>query len=406
MDMEKLAIDGGQPVRQGGWNARWPVFDDLERKLVLEVLESGNWGGIFEYGSMYGKLPNMEKKFAELQNAKHAIGLVNGTVAISVALQACGVKPGDEVIVPPYTFVATASAALAIGAIPVFVDVEEDTLLIDPEKIEAAITPRTKAIVPVHIAGGPANMTRIMEIARKHNLVVVEDAAQAVGAKWDGQFVGTLGDMGTFSLQSSKNLNSGEGGIITTNSEELHINAWSLINVGRIPGGKWYQHERIGQNYRLTEFQAAIVLAQMTRLEEQMQKREANVKLLDALLSEIDGIKLLTRDPRVTRHANHLYMFKLDSDFAAKIDKDDFIEKVNAEGIFVLTGYNSLNVNKAIIEASKELSGRDHVYSCPISERVCDKEALWLTQVTLLEDEQAMHDIAKALDKVIRSYRV
>jgi dTDP-4-amino-4,6-dideoxygalactose transaminase len=404
MHDEKLAIDGGTPVRTGGWKARWPVIGDLERKLVMEVLESGNWGGIFEPGSMHGKLPQMEKKFAELQNAKHAIGLVNGTVAITVALQAAGVKPGDEVIVPPYTFIATASAPLAFGAIPVFVDVEEDTLLIDPEKIEQAITPRTRAIVPVHIAGGPANMTRIMEIARKHNLVVVEDAAQAVGAKWDGKSVGTIGDMGTFSLQSSKNLNSGEGGIITTNDSALWEQAWSLINVGRVPGGAWYQHERIGQNYRLTEFQAALVLAQMTRLEEQMRKREANVELLNQLLSDIDGIRLLKRDPRVTRHANHLYMFKLDSAFAERIDKEDFIRKVNAEGIFVLYGYNSLNVNKAIRERCRELTGREHHYACPISERACEKEVLWLTQVTLLEDEEAMYDIARALRKVIRSY--
>lgn len=401
---ERLAIDGGTPVRSGGWTARWPIFDDTERKLIMEVLESGNWGGIFEPGSMYGKLPQMEVKFAELQGAKHAIGMVNGTVAITVALQAAGIKAGDEVIVPPYTFVATASAVLAFGAIPVFVDVEEDTLLIDPEKIEAAITERTRAIVPVHIAGGPANMTRIMEIARKHDLKVIEDAAQAIGAKWDGEFVGTIGDLGTFSLQSSKNLNSGEGGIITTNNYDYWEQTWSLINVGRIPGGKWYQHERIGQNFRLTEFQAALVLGQMTRLEEQLQRRAANVKVLDELLSEIDGITILKRDSRVTRHSNHLYMFKLDSELGARIDKDDFIAKVNAEGIFILTGYNSLNLNPAIQNASKEMSGRDHVYSCPVSERVCENEALWLTQVTLLEPEEAMHDIAKALKKVVQSY--
>lgn len=406
MQDEKLAIDGGTPVRSGGWKAKWPVFGDLERKLIMEVLESGNWGGIFEVGSMTGKIPQMERKFAELQNVRHAIGLVNGTVAITVALQAAGVRPGDEVIVPPYTFIATASAPLAFGAIPVFVDVEEDTLLIDPEKIEQAITPRTKAIVPVHIAGGPANMTRIMEIARKHGLIVVEDAAQAVGAKWDGQSVGSIGDLGTFSLQSSKNLNAGEGGIITTNNSEYWEQAWSLINVGRVPGGAWYQHERIGQNYRLTEFQAALVLAQMTRLEEQMQKREANARLLDDLLSSIDGIRVMKRDPRVTRHAHHLYMFKLDSDLADRIDKEDFIRKVNAEGIFVLYGYNSLNLNKAIRERCKELTGRDYEFSCPVSERACEKEALWLTQVTLLEDEEAMYDIARALKKVIRSYRL
>ncbi len=404
MEKERLAIDGGTPIRNGGWKARWPVFDDLERKLVMEVLESGNWGGIFEVGSTYGKLPQLEKQFAELQNANHAIALVNGTVAITVALQAAGVKQGDEVIVPPYTFIATASAPLAFGAIPVFVDVEEDTLLLDPEKVEAAITPRTKAIVPVHIAGGPANMTRIMEIASKHDLVVIEDAAQAVGAVWDGQSVGTIGDLGTFSLQSSKNLNAGEGGIITTNNAAYWEHAWSLINVGRIPGGAWYQHERIGQNYRLTEFQAAIAIAQMTRLEEQRRKREANVKLLNELLASVEGIQVLKRDPRVTRHSNHLYMFKLDSVLGDTINKDDFIKKVNAEGIFILTGYNSLNQNRAIIERSKELTGKDHVYDCPISERVCANEALWLTQVTLLEDEKAMHDIAKALDKVVRSY--
>lgn len=404
MNTEKLAIDGGTPVRSGGWKARWPVFGDIERKLVMEVLESGNWGGIFEVGSEVGKLPRLEREFARLQQAKHALALANGTVAITVALQAAGVKAGDEVIVPPYTFVATASAPLLFGAIPVFVDIEEDTLLLDPEKVEAAITPRTRAIVPVHIAGGPANMDRIMEIARKHNLVVVEDAAQAVGASWNGKMVGTIGDLGTFSLQSSKNLNAGEGGIITTDNSVYWEHAWSLVNVGRVPGGAWYQHERIGQNYRLTEFQAAIALGQMTRLEEQMRRREANVKLLNELLGEIDGIRVLRRDPRVTRHANHLYMFRLDPDFASGIDKNDFIEKVNAEGIFILTGYNSLNLNRAIRERSRELTGRVHEYSCPVSERICEKEALWLTQVTLLEDEQAMYDIARALTKVIKSY--
>lgn len=406
MDLnEKLAVDGGTPVRSGGWKARWPVFDDVERKLVMEVLESGNWGGIFEADSTYGKLPQLQQEFAKLQKANHALAITNGTVAITVALQAAGVKHGDEVIVPPYTFIATASAPLLFGAIPVFVDVEEDTLLLDPEKVEAAITPRTKAIVPVHIAGGPANMDRIMEIARKHNLVVIEDAAQAVGASWDGQMVGTIGDLGTFSLQSSKNLNSGEGGIITTNNEVFWEHAWSLVNVGRIPGGAWYQHERIGQNYRLTEFQAAIALGQLTRLEAQMQQREASVKLLNELLAEVDGIQILRRDPRVTRHANHLYMFKLDTELGSRIDKDDFIRKVNAEGIFILTGYNSLNLNTAIQQRSKELTGRDHVYECPISERICRNEALWLTQVTLLEDEAAMHDIARALKKVVRSYQ-
>jgi len=403
--MEKLAIDGGTPVRTKPF-ASWPVYGDLELQLLKEVLESGKWGGAGSTKPGYqAKLPEMERKFAELQDANYAVSVANGTVAITVALQAAGVKPGDEVIIPPYTFIATATAALAYGAIPVFADIEEDTLLIDPEKVESLITPKTKAIIAVHIAGAPANMTRLNEIAKKHNLVLIEDAAQAVGAKWEGRGVGSLGDLGTFSLQSSKNLNAGEGGVITTNSREFWENAWSICNVGRIPQGGWYQHERFGQNYRMTEFQAAIVLAQMTRLEEQMKKRETNAKLLDELLGEIDGIRLVRRDPRVTRHAYHLYIFKLAPDLAERINKEQFAKQVTAEGVPLSTGYVPLNKNKAILGKIKEWTGEEREYDCPVCERLCAREAFWLTQNVLLSDEQDMHDIARALRKVIASYQ-
>src|SRR5690606_30200120 len=255
----------------------------------------------------------IEEKFAAAHDAKYAVSIVNGTVAITIALQAAGVQPGDEVIMPPYTFIATASSALLFGAIPVFVDVEADTLLLDPDKVEAAITPKTKAIIAVHIGGAPAHLTKLKAIAAKHNLRLIEDSAQAVGAQWNGTGVGAQGDLGTFSFQSSKNINSGEGGMILTNDERMADMAWSLANVGRIRNGGWYQHEHIGWNLRMTEFQAAILLAQMTRLEEQMKAREHNGQLLTELLSGIDGVQVLRRDPGVTRHAYHLYMFKLDS---------------------------------------------------------------------------------------------
>ncbi|WJH34225.1 DegT/DnrJ/EryC1/StrS family aminotransferase [Paenibacillus sp. CC-CFT747] len=183
------------------------------------------------------KLPEMEAAVARLQDARYGVSVVNGTVALSVALHAAGLKPGDEVIVPPYTFIATASAPLYTGIIPVFADIEEETLLLDPVKAEQAVTPRTKAIMPVHIAGAPADMDRILEVARRHGLRVIEDSAQAIGAQWNGKGVGALGDLGTFSFQSSKNLNCGEGGVIVTNSEELWERAWSICNVGRVPGG-------------------------------------------------------------------------------------------------------------------------------------------------------------------------
>ncbi|WP_127579228.1 DegT/DnrJ/EryC1/StrS family aminotransferase [Paenibacillus koleovorans] len=405
MSTSTLAVQGGTPVRTTGF-ATWPIYDDLELNLLKEVLESGKWGGAGGSGKAgyKPKLPQMEEQFAQLHGAKHAVSVVNGTVAITVALQAAGVRSGDEVIIPPYTFIATATAALAYGVIPVFADIEEDTLLIDPEKIEALITPKTKAIIAVHIAGAPANMTRINEIASKHGLVVIEDAAQAVGASWDGQGVGSIGDLGTFSLQSSKNLNAGEGGIITTNNTDLWQNAWSICNVGRIPNGGWYQHEKLGQNYRMTEFQAALVLAQMTRLEQQMQLREQNAARLEAALAQIEGVKLLKQDARVSRHAYHLYMFKLGPELAKRNVKDEFIKRIQAEGIPVSAGYVPLNRNVAVLDATEAWTGTRTVYECPVCESMCADEVLWLTQNVLLSDSQAIDDVAEAVSKVAKSF--
>ncbi|GGD88219.1 DegT/DnrJ/EryC1/StrS family aminotransferase [Paenibacillus nasutitermitis] len=220
--------------------AQWPEYGELEMRLLREVLESGKWGGAGEaFSASYSpKLLEMERRFADLHDAKYAASVVNGTVAITVALQALGIKSGDEVIVPPYTFIATASAALAYGVIPRFADIDPDTLAIDPDKVEKLINDKTKAIIAVHIGGAPADMRRLSEIARRHNLFLIEDAAQAVGAKWDGKRVGTLGDIATFSLQSSKNLNCWEGGVILTDNQELYEKAWSICNVGRIPNGR------------------------------------------------------------------------------------------------------------------------------------------------------------------------
>lgn len=401
--MSRLAIDGGAPVRTAGF-AQWPIYDELELQMLKEVLESGKWGGSGGTKAGYeAKLPKMEREFAKLQDSAYAVSVVNGTVAITVALQAAGVRSGDEVIIPPYTFIATATAALAYGVIPVFADIEPDTLLIDPEKVEALITPKTKAIIAVHIAGAPANMTRLGEIAGKHGLALIEDAAQAVGAQWEGRGVGSIGDLGTFSLQSSKNLNAGEGGIITTNQAHLWENAWSICNVGRIPNGEWYQHEKLGQNYRLSEFQAAIVLAQMTRLEEQMTRREQNAARLDSLLGSIDGVRLMKQDPRITRHAYHLYMFKLEASVTERVQKAEVIRRLQAEGIPVAAGYVPLNRNVAVLDAVEAWTGKRTQQDCPVCDAVCEKEALWLTQNVLLSDAQAMDDVAEAVRKVLSS---
>src|SRR5687767_12869889 len=239
-----LAIDGGPKTREKAW-PKWPVWGDSEERAVLDVLRSGQWWSV---GGR--KVPEFEQAFARFHDAKHAIAVTNGTAAIEVCLRALGIGCRHEVIVPPYTFIATASSVLAVSATPVFVDIEPRTLNIDPALIESAITSRTKAIIAVHIAGCPADMDGVLEVARKHDLAVIEDACQAHAAEWKGRKVGALGHYGTFSFQASKNLNAGEGGLILTDDERLAESAWSVHNVGRTRGGAWYEHPVLGGNFR------------------------------------------------------------------------------------------------------------------------------------------------------------
>ncbi len=227
------------------------------------------------------KVNTFAAKFAAYQGAQFGICVPNGTLAIQLGLKALGVGPGDEVITTPYTFIATPSAALMLGAKPVFVDIDPDTCNIDPAKIAGAITERTKAIIPVHIGGQPADMDGVLAVAREHGLRVLEDACQAWGAEWAGDRVGAIGDLGCFSFQAGKNINAGEGGIIVTNDPELAELCWSLHNVGRVRGGAWYQHEILGWNFRMTEWQGAVLLAQLERLPEQEPVREAGARYLE-----------------------------------------------------------------------------------------------------------------------------
>jgi len=396
MTQEKLAIDGGTPVRLKPFPA-WPIHGEEEEKLILEVVRSGKWNGTA------GKvmLQQLEDRFAAMHGARHGIAVVNGTLGLTAALQAAGVGPGDEVIMPPYTFIATASSALLFGAIPVFVDVEPGTLLLDPNLVEAAITPRTKAIVAVHIAGAPADLPRLQAIAREHGLRLIEDAAQGVGAELDGVPVGAVGDAGSFSFQMGKNVTAGEGGLILTNDDALADGIWSLANVGRVRQGAWYQHERIGWNLRMTEFQAAILLAQLGRFDEQFRRRERSAALLNELLQAVDGIRVTPRDPRINKHAQHFYMLHLEPDLAARIGKEQIIRMLRAEGIPALPGYVSLNLNRAIIDDIKKWTGEERSWHCPVSERASGSEVLWLQQSVLLGDEADMHDIARAVRKVM-----
>jgi dTDP-4-amino-4,6-dideoxygalactose transaminase len=398
---ERLACEGGAPLRTRSFPS-WPVWDTHDEDALLQVLRSGRWGEID--GDMVGRF---ETRFAEFQQAQHCVAVVNGTAALRIAYRALDIGYGDEVIVPPYTFIATASAALEVGAIPVFADIDPDTYLLDPASVEEAITPRTRAIVPVHVAGCPADMDGLRTLAARRGLRVVEDAAQAPGATWNGQGVGSVGDLGTFSFQASKNLNAGEGGAIVTNDAELAERVWSLHNVGRTRTGAWYHHELLGGNDRLTAFQAALLISQLDRLPEQMARREHAATYLDTALSAIEGIKPMVRRPQVTAHAHHIYMFRYDSRTFGGLSREAFVRALVAEGIPCSAGYSLISDEMAIQTETARLCaalGRElpaQTASLTEARRAC-VEGVWLPQRVLLAEEIELHDIVEAISKVQR----
>lgn len=394
--MVKLAIKGGKPVRKRAF-ATWPFFDKREERELIRVLRSGKWG--------IGGTKNEEfaSKFATYHQAKFGVTCSNGTTGLEIALKAIRVGYGDEVIVPPYTFIATAGCVLSLGAIPVFVDVDPLTYNIDPDLIEEAITPKTKAIIPVHIGGGPAHMDKIMKVANEHNIYVVEDACQAHGAEWRGRKVGSIGHLGVFSFQSSKNISAGEGGIVITNDEELADRAWSFMNVGRSRKGEWYGHEVLGANYRMTEFQAGILIAQLSRNESLMRRRERNAAYLARRLNEVGCVEHVGAYPEVTRHAYHLFIMRYDKSQLNGIGRDRFVEAVRAEGIPLSPGYATGPLYRLRAIAEYKIPGINIDYSklfLPEAEKACREEGMWLHQSVLLGKREDMDDIVEAFSKV------
>ncbi len=399
---DRLAVDGGQPVRTAPFPA-WPVFDQREERLLLEVLHSGDWGVLSG-----DKVATFAERFAAFQGARFGVCVPNGTLALELALLALGVGPGDEVITTPYTFIATASSILALGARPVFVDIDPASLNIDPARIEAAITPRTRAIAPVHIGGRPADLDAVCDIAQRRGQRVLEDACQSWGAAWRGRRVGAIGDLGTFSFQASKHVTAGEGGIVVTNDPDLHERCWSLHNVGRTRTGAWYHHELLGRNLRMTEWQGAVLLAQLERLPEHIPVREANARYLAAALAEVDGVAPLPDDPRVTCHARHLFVFRYDAAAFGGRSRDAFVAALHAEGITPFgAGYVPLTRSPAIRHGLAALFGPDSLAelpACPVAERAA-VEAIWLFQNALLGDRYDLDSIVEAMRKIQRAWR-
>jgi dTDP-4-amino-4,6-dideoxygalactose transaminase len=360
-----------------------------------------------------GFATRFETAWAKTLGAKYCLVTSSGTTALFTSLNALDIGPGDEVIVPPYTFVATINVVLLQRALPVFVDSDRETFQIDANKIEAAITPRTRAIMPVHLGGSPADMDKILAVAKAHDLPVIEDACQAHLGEWRNKKLSTLGNVGCFSFQATKNLNSGEGGAILTNDQDLIQRCASFHNNGRGAGTYAFSYVRNGSNLRMTEFQAALLLEQLTRLEAQARIREQNAQYLTARLKEIPGITPAQMYGGCTRNAYHLYMFRYDPTQFEGLPRPRFLKALEAEGIPSSPGYTPLNKEPFIentlnsrhyrkIYSESELADYRERNRCPENDKLCE-EAVWFIQTMLLGPRRDMDQIAEAILK-IRKY--
>lgn len=407
------ALLGGTPVRTDPFPS-WPVIGANDRKTWSVVLESKEWNR-----GRY--VEEFEASWARMLGARYVLATASGTSALTTALNALGIGPGDEVIVPPYTFVATVNVILLQHALPIFVDTDRETFQIDARKIEQAVTRRTRCLLPVHLGGSVADMDTLLRIARKRQIPVVEDACQSHLAEWREKKVGSLGDLGCFSFQASKNLNSGEGGSVAGSDPALMAACRSFHNQGRqytvnseqqiVPAsGASFRYARNGDNRRMTEFQGALLLEQLTRLDEQSRTREQNAQHLTAQLQDVPGIRPARLYKGCTRNAYHLYMFRYDQEAFEGLPRRRFLEALRAEGIPCSGGYGPLNkepfirqyVQSRVYQAlysAKELAQWEERNHCPENDHLC-QEAVWFSQTLLLGPKNDMDQIAEAIRKI------
>ena len=396
MKMNDLALFGGDPVRKTPFFT-WPRVVDGQQEKLINTLVNDSWG----IGSE--SIRELEDKFALFHEAKSCIAVNTGTNALWVALKAAGVSSGDEVIIPAYTFIATATAVLMANATPVFIDIEPNTFNMDPNLIESAITDRTKVIIPVHIGGNPADMESIIDLAMKHKLIIIEDAAQAHGAEWDGKKVGALHKGGIFSFQSSKNMSAGEGGAIVSNDEDFMDTCFAYYNCGRHRDGDWYEHRIIGGNHRMSAMAASLLIPQFETIENDMRIRDKNRQKLDQALSDMD-LEITHRYKKVTRESNHLYLLRYKAENFNDISREKFFDAMRAEGVYTYAGYNPLYREDVFKGQGDDFPWLKNVnysnISCPVTEQIADYQSVWLTQNHLLGDESDIQDIINAFEKV------
>jgi dTDP-4-amino-4,6-dideoxygalactose transaminase len=399
----ELALLGGQPARQKPL-PDWPVFGREEEELLQEVLRSRTWGG---YNA---EVEEFEAAFARLHGVRHAISCCNGTVALELALRALDLECGEEVIVPPITFVSTATAVLICHGVPIFADIDPKTLNLSPPAVEASITSRTRAMIAVHFGGHPADLDALTAIAERHGLALIEDAAHAHGAAWRGTPVGNFGVAATFSFQAFKLMTSGEGGVVLTNSSAIAEKVWSYCNQGRRKGAGWFEHFALGSNYRLTGFQAAVLSAQLARLPEQNRRRAENVGYFREQMRSFRGLALAEDDERVSHHPHYIVTLRYEPAGFAGVPRELFLRALQAEGIPAQPTYpyplyrNPLFRDESLppCACGKWRTPQDYEsLFLPESERIC-KEGLWLEHNIFLGSRQDVDEVITAFVKIQR----
>lgn len=388
--------------RLGEWPA-WPQFGVAEEEALLRVVRSGDWGRLT--GT---EVAQFEQEFARYQECPFAVATPCGTTALRLALLALNIEAGAEVIVPPYTFVATVGAVIQCNATPVFADIHPDSFCLDPQRVAEAITPRTRAIIAVHLGGMPADMDALTALAQEHGIALIEDASHAHGSVYKGRKVGGIGDMGCFSFQATKNLNCGEGGIVVTNDETLYRRVkaeseWGSGSEGTI----------LGSNFRMTELQGALLRAQLARLPEQAARRDANGKLLDSLLARVPGLQPLPRtELGCDVNAYHLYCFRYDPELWG-VPRERFLDAMNAANIPVQPGYATpmyewpVFTQKRFGPWSASRAGfaapEVHRERCPVMERISKQEGCWIKQAVLLAEPEQIEAIGAVAQELWES---
>ncbi|HKV27023.1 MAG TPA: DegT/DnrJ/EryC1/StrS family aminotransferase [Candidatus Acidoferrales bacterium] len=410
---EELALLGGNPVRSRTFPTH-PVIGDAEKKAVLDVLNSGKLSSFIavpgEYFNGGQRIKKFERQFAEFHGVRYAVAFNSATAALHAAVVAAGVTAEAEVIVPPYTFTSTATCALMHNAIPVFADIDEDAFGLDPTAVERAVTPLTRAIIVVHLFGHPANLNGLLEVARRHNLRVIEDCAQAPGARYNDRFVGTFGDCGVFSFTESKTITTGEGGMLITDSEEIAAIARMVRNHGEMiaEGQKerTYASSMLGWNYRMTEMEAALGIVQFGKLEQLNEHRADLANYLSAQLSSMDGLKTPAAAPRAT-HVYYVYALKYDEDTIG-LPRDVFVRALNAEGIPFGAGYVRPLYLSALYQEKRHFAFEHYTGTasyerglCPTAERLHEKELMLTAVARFPATHGDMDDVADAIHKVM-----